>query len=136
MAYGNIASVGKITVESNYTISNATVLKDENNIVMLCGNITVTNATTGRQKLMTLPHSSMYPNETIRFLAPYLSSGGTGGYMAIIVETTGEIYYTANVGANSTIFLNGAIFHVNSKYYNDTIGNNNQSLFTRPMYVR
>lgn len=128
MAYGRIAAIQNGT--TNFTMNNKTAILTMDNVVMICGDIE--NVTVGANGVIyTLPSSSMFPSSDIVLVIMGLS-GTTYSQRRIRIKPNGTIVTDSGV-SNMTFYTNGIMFHVNSKYYNDTIGNNNQNTMTRPM---
>lgn len=128
MAYTRIAAIGECT--TSLTMTNKTILMTVDNIVCICGDIQGTVAANG--VLFTLPDSSMYPEQDILLIVMGLS-GGTYSQRRIRVKPNGDVV-SDSAATNMTFFTNGFMFHVNSKFYNSTLGNNDESIMTSPLY--
>ena len=132
MAYTKIAAIGEYTTTN--TVGNPCNVQTLDNIVMLCDDMDVVNYTSG-DVLLTLSDSSMFPTSELTIPVFITDLSQTPNYFFITplrVNSSGELYLNVNL-SNATIHLNGICFHVNSTYYNQTIGNTDPSLFTSPL---
>ena len=128
MAYNRIAGIGNGT--SNQTMNNKTVIQTMDNILCFCGNMSgvTKNASTA---IFQIPDSMRTFVDVIRFPAVYNESG-TYKVGAFVLRNNGYLY-TLQALNNATVFLNGICLNINDYFYNDTIGNNNQSNMTYPI---
>lgn len=131
MAYGHIASIGKINV-SYGTADNETVLLTIDNI--LCFTSTISGVTRNDGLMFaTLPAEIPNPSRFMMFPAVYYDTEYRLGIFYL--NTNGNIGTEQNL-SNATVYLNGISLNMNNDYYNDTIGNNDMSAMTTPMTAR
>lgn len=128
MAYGNISAIGKCTLGTNVTMTNNVALMNDNNIIMLCDDMILTDTHSATDALLTLPDSSMFPNETLTLLTVFKPTSGNRTTRVMLVNTDGTI--TCTNPAAGTYYLNGFMWHNNNRYYSQALGN--ISGFTRP----
>lgn len=131
MAYNRIAGIGKLTMNSG-TADNATVLQTMDNIICFCSrcrNVTVASG----NAFAKLPSTISYPNAVIPFVAGYYENS-TRKIGQFGVNINGNIISYQAISSGQ-IFLDGVCVNLNSTFYNDTIGNNDESTMTRPIMV-
>ena len=132
MAYGKIAAIGKVNMYRGSS-SNQTVIQTDNNIIMLCGDVSgITCPSNGR--IIDLPATITYPDSTVHFPCAYLE-GSTYNVGVFYINTNGRIY-SRNALNNATVFFNTTTFNFNSVFYSDAIGNNDESTMTSPISWR
>lgn len=131
MAYGRLAAIGKGTVTNGNT-DNETVLQTVDNIVCFCGNIYNVTRNSG-QNFFTLPSTIANPSERIYFPAIYIENSQ---YLigVFYLSTNGNVGTRTTIN-NATVCLQGLAIHLNKIYYNNTIGNNDESLMTSPINI-
>lgn len=121
MAYGNIAAIGKCTLGTNVSMTSDVAIMNDSNIVMLCGDMTLTGTHTASDVLFTLPDSAMFPSTTLTMLGVFQPTSGSRTTRVFQVDTSGQ--FTCTNPTAGTYYLNGFMWHNNSKYYSSAIGN-------------
>lgn len=132
MAYGKIASIGEVILGNNVTMTNKTVLMTDSNIIMLCGDMTLTGNHSASDILFTLPNSDMFPIRTLSILGVCQQTGGSRLTRVFFIDMQGN--FRCNIPVDGIYYLDGFMWHNNSKYYSSTIGNT--SGFTSPLTAR
>ena len=132
MAYTKIAAIGEGT--TNQTMPNPCNIQTLNNVIMLCDDITLTNYT-ANTPLFTLSDSSMFPASELNipvFVTDTSTTPNVFFIIPLVVATDGKISIHTSF-TSAILHTNGICFHVNGKYYNQTIGNTDPSLFPSPL---
>lgn len=129
MAYNRIAGIGKLTI-SNGTATNPTVLQTMDNIICFTSEITGVTRNAA-QAFAQLPAAIAKPNVLTHFTA-VVKTGTTYTVESFYITASGYIA-CRHALSNATVYLNGCCVNFNDKFYNDTIGNNNQSNMTYPI---
>lgn len=131
MAYNRIAGIGKLTLTSGNT-TNPTVLQTMDNLICFCGNITgLTVSNNGA--FATLPDTITSPTNTINFLAP-IYQNSTYQVGVFYLASNGRVG-TRQALSNAQVMLMNAYVNMNDVFYNNTLGNNDESTMTRPIMV-
>lgn len=131
MAYNRIAGIGKLTI-SNGTATNSTVMQTMDNIICFTSEISGVTRNAA-QAFAQLPTSISKPDVLTHFTA-VVKTGTTYTVESFYITASGYIA-CRHALSNATVYLNGCCVNFNDKFYNDTIGNNDESLMTRPIMV-
>lgn len=130
MAYGRIAGINKMTL--NYgSCSNKTIILTMDNEILFCGDITGLTVAAD-VVIATIPTTFAPANDVCFVVYASIPGNATVYYRIIKITPTGEISTNQPLG-NATLHLNGICVHINDKFYNDTIGNNNETTMTYPI---
>lgn len=132
MAYTKIAGIGEGT--TTQTMVNPCNIQTLDNIIMLCDDIELANYTMNNA-FFKLSDSSMYPGSDLKipvFITDKSVIPNVYYILPLKIDTQGELSLPSSFGT-ATVHTNGLCFHINSKYYNQTIGNTDPSLFTSPL---
>ena len=125
MAYGMIAAIGECTLAdtTNYEFihDNPCALMTLSNVVMLCDDVHITGNYTGGNPILTLPDSSMFPQQEL-IVPIVISKSGTNYARFLRIKTDGTLAL-AQGNDNFDIHFAGLCFHVNCNYYTPAIGN-------------
>lgn len=132
MAYGNISAIGKCTLGTNVTMPNNVALMDDNNIIMLCDDMTLTGNHSASDILLTLPDPAMFPSVPLKLLGLCQQTGGGHLTRVFFIDTQGNL--RCNIPVNGIYYLNGFMWHNNGRYYSQNIGNIGG--FTKPLSAR
>lgn len=116
MPYTVIGGIGEVIPTSNTTIHNKCNILTLNNVVMLCDNVTITNYAAG-STFLKLSDESFYPTTPISI--PVVVNNEL---TFLGIDASGEFRLPKSYD-NATVYLNGIMFSVNSKYYTPEIGN-------------
>lgn len=127
-----MVAIGEVTLGTNVTMTSKVAVMDRSNIVMLCGDMTLTGTHSATDVLFTLPDSSMFPSQTLTLLGVYQPTSGSRTTRVFQVDTDG--HFRCTNPAAGTYYLDGFMWHNNSKFYSDNL--KNISGFTKPLNVR
>lgn len=116
MPYTVIGGIGEVIPTSNTTMHNKCNILTLNNVVMLCDNVTITNYGAG-STFLKLSDEAFYPATAIH-IPVVVNTELTYLY----IDTMGEFRLPKSYDS-ATVYLNGILFSVNSKYYTPEIGN-------------
>ena len=130
MAYSRLAAIGKGTANVG-TITNPTVLQTMDNIVCFCGNLETVTCSNGAT-LYTLPNTISLPDNTTYFPCVYIESGTYN--IGVFFLSVQGLVKTRQALNNATVCLRGVNVNLNDNFYNNTIGNNDESTMTSPIY--
>lgn len=120
MPYRVIAAVGEMTLADTAAMTNKANVMTLDNVVMLCGDCTLTNYTAGAA-FATLSEESIFPEEAVTVPVCVTSDGQTRlTFLAVGIDGTLSLPFDY---ASATVHLNGICFNSNSKYYTPEIGN-------------
>ena len=134
MAYGRLAYIGEGT--TSYTMDNKTALMTDDNIVMICGDVSGA-VVPANGVIYTLPDSSMFPSKLRKVVVSIYDETTQSNTSRILkINTNGQISVYSATTNPTTFYLSSLIFHVNRKFYNSTIGNNDMSKMTSPINAR
>lgn len=124
MPYRVIGAIGEMALATGVTMVNKAAVMTLDNQVMFCGNMTIANYAQNTV-LATLPDEQMWPSEPV-VIPCWLQTNQSGNQqytmVGIGIQTDGTLVMGRNV-QNGVLFLNGAQFTANSKYYTPEIGN-------------
>lgn len=129
MAYSRIAGIGKLSI-LNGTVDNETVLQTMDNIICFTSNIS--GVTRNAQTAFAQLPSTINNPDKLTFFTANIRVGTTYTPKPFFITTSGYISCLEAL-SNATVYLNGVNVNINDKFYNDTIGNNNQSTMTYPI---
>lgn len=116
MPYQILGNIGTLDMANNASTNNACCILTLDNVVMLMGNVELSDYTAG-EVICTLADQMMptYEVRTVVCLDDDL--------VALTVNAYGELSLNVDC-ASGTLYLNGVLFNVCDTYYNDEIGNN------------
>lgn len=134
MAYNFVAYIGEVT--TSHTMTNKTIIMTPDNICMLLSDIKPASNISAGGTVFTLPDPILYPKEEISIVVPaYSSSNPTTNYYRILnIQPNGTVTVRTSTSTAYTLKTNGLTWHINDKFYSNTIGNT--SGFTRPYNAR
>lgn len=124
MPYGRIAGIGKGT--TSFTMSNTTAIWTMNNELIICDDITNVTASNGTV-IYTFP--SHFPRPLVDRQVGIFRDGS---FSRFVFNTSGEIVATGAF-SNGKVYTSGLYLQLNTLYYNDTIGNNDENDMTSPL---
>lgn len=129
MAYGRLSGIGKATILRG-TCANPTILMTTDNILCFCDDI---DGVTGNypSAILTLPSTIPAPVKNFYFPVSYYESN-TWKIGTFSLHTNGNLYCRQSLN-NANICLNGLCVNLNNNFYNNTIGNNDESTMTSPI---
>lgn len=124
MPYTVLGALGKCELLNGCECTNATALLTLNNCVILCGDY-LFDTTDYDMKFAKLPWDDMFPETLTR--VPVVCEVEYLGHSCYVntymnVDANGNMSVPLN--GMVTVLLENAIIPINSRYYNDTIGNN------------
>lgn len=130
MAYSRIAAIGKLIV-NNQNIDNSTVIFTLDNEILFTGDVEIVNSANSNTTIVTLPSNFPRPSKLLYFICAFTTSTNTETFKTCKLHTDGTI--TINSIGYGTLRLNGVCINLNNNFYNDTIGNNDESIMTSPI---
>lgn len=120
MPYTVIGGIGELNLSEGAAMSNAANVMTLNNVVLLCGDCTLTSYT-ANGVFATLSKEDLYPGTEIR-VPVCVTSDGVTRLTFLTVGTEGTLSLPFDY-TSAVVHLNGICFNVNSKYYTPEIGN-------------
>lgn len=120
MPYTVIGGIGELNLSEGAAMSNAANVMTLNNVVLLCGDCTLTSYT-ANGVFATLSEEDLYPGTEIRVPVCVTADGETR-LTYLTIGTEGQLSLPFDY-ASAVVHLNGICFNVNSKYYTPEIGN-------------
>lgn len=124
MPYTVLGALGKCELLNGCTSTNSTALLTLNNCVILCGDYAF-DATAYDMKFAKLPREEMFPEDMIR--VPVMCEVeflGNPCYVNTYMDVDTEGNMSVPLNGTVTVKLENVIIPINSRYYNDVIGNN------------
>ena len=118
MAYNTLAGIGTV-ITSNQTDNPCNILTMDN-IIMLCGDVGLTDYTAD-DVILTLSYPSMRPSSDIVFPV-CVSEVSTVRTAPCTLHTDGTITLPFSY-TSAIVHFNGLCLHVNDSYYTPSIGN-------------
>lgn len=124
MPYGKLGAIGKCELLNGCESTNDTAILTLNNCVILCGDY-LFDASDYDMKFAKLPDNKMFPETLIRIpVVCDVEFMEKSCYVNTYMDVDNEGNMSVPLKGMVTVMLENTIIPINSRYYNDTIGNN------------